>query len=164
MKYNLSKLLSLSVLFLLTYAVSTYGQQKPWVTVYYAGWSQGWADTGYLPTKDVDFTAMTVVAHMSLSLQANGTLDSVSNGITEVNSADLIRAAHAVGTKVIITVGGWATESRFMSSTSPTYFNTFINNLVGFVKDRGYDGLDLDWEPLTPADTARYMELSLIHI
>ncbi len=116
-------------------------------------------DNGYLPTKDVDFTAMTVVAHMSLSLTAEGTLDSLSNSITQTNSADLISAAHRVGTKVIITIGGWATESRFESSTGPQYFSTFVSNIVGFVKDRGYDGVDIDWEPLTPADTAHFVRL-----
>ena len=132
-------------------------QPKPWVTVYYAGWEQGWANKGYLPTQDVDFTAMTVVAHMALSLTGYGTLDFVSNSITPTNSAALISAAHAVGTKVIITIGGWNTESRFMGSTSPAYFNTFVSNIVNFVKQREYDGVDVDWEPLKPADTTQYV-------
>ncbi len=157
-KHSRTKFLSLFVLPFLICVVSAKAQ-TPWVTVYYAGWSQGWADNGYLPTKDVDFTAMTVVAHMSLSLNASGGLDSVGNTITQKNSSDLIAAAHAVGTKVIITIGGWATESRYMSSTSPAYFNTFVNHIVDFVKDRGYDGVDIDWEPLTPADTTNYMKL-----
>ncbi len=151
-------LLYLSILILTSFA-SAYAQTRPWVTMYYAGWSQGMKDNGYLPTKDVDFTAMTVVAHMSLSLTAEGTLDSVSNSITQINSADLISAAHTVGTKVIITIGGWATESRFESSTGSQYFSTFVNHIVGFVKDRGYDGVDIDWEPLTPADTAHFVRL-----
>ncbi len=144
---------------MISFATSGRAQTKPWVTMYYAGWSQGWSNNGYLPTSEVDFTAMTVVAHMSLSLTSTGTLDSVSNSITPVNSAALISAAHAVGTKVIITIGGWATESRFLSSSSPTYLNTFVTNIVNFVKGRGYDGVDIDWEPITPADTSTFVTL-----
>ncbi len=151
--YTLAMMVALMIL---SSAQSGRAQTKPWVTAYYAGWSQGWSNNGYLPTSEVDFTAMSVVAHMSLSLTAYGTLDSVSNSITPINSSSLISAAHAVGTKVIITIGGWATESRFMSSTSSTYFNTFVTNIVNFVKQRGYDGVDIDWEPLTPADTTNF--------
>lgn len=134
-------------------------QSRPWVTAYYGGWNQGWANNGYMPTQDVDFSAMTVVAHMSLNLHADGTIDWKSNSITPVNSAALISAAHAVGTKVIITIGGWDTESRFMGSTSRAHFKTFVKNIVDFVKDRGYDGVDIDWEPISTADTTRYVEL-----
>ena len=151
--------LMMMALITLSFAKSGRAQTKPWVTAYYAGWSQGWSNNGYLPTSKVDFTAMSVVAHMSLSLTAYGTLDSVSNSITPINSSALISAAHAVGTKVIITIGGWATESRFLSSSSPTYLNTFVTNIVNFVKQRGYDGVDIDWEPITPADTTNYVTL-----
>ncbi len=149
----------LALVFVSVSALPVAAQKKIWVTAYYGGWEQGSANNGYMPTQDVDFTAMTVVAHMSLSLRADGSLDAVSNSITEINSESLITAAHASGTRAIITIGGWNTESRFMGSTSPQYFGRFVANIVGFVKERGYDGVDIDWEPLKPPDTTRFAKL-----
>jgi len=144
---------------ILIIAASVSAQNKPWVTAYYGGWEQGSANNGYLPTKYVDFSAMTVVAHMSLLPHSDGGLDSVSNGINPINSSALISAAHAAGAKVIITVGAWATESDFLVATSSGTLARFVSNIVGFVKERGYDGVDIDWEPLVASDTAQYSNL-----
>jgi chitinase len=125
--------------------------QAQWVTAYYAGWQQG-----YLPATSVDYSAVTHICHFALIPNANGSIDDQGNSVNATNAASVISAAHAAGKKVLITVGGWNTESAFMSATGSGTRATFVSNLVTLMHSRGYDGIDIDWEPLNSGDAANY--------
>src|ERR1035438_10338746 len=105
-----------------------------------------------MPASNIDFTTLTHVIHFSVGPNSNGTLDSSANSITAGNSADVVSRAHAAGKKVLICVGGSETESEFQGATSIANLPAFINNLTNFMASRGYDGVDIDWEPLPSAD------------
>src|SRR6266850_1142814 len=91
-------------------------QTNLWVSAYYAGWSQGWTNNGILPAEAIDYSALTHVVHFALVPRADGTVDPDANSITTTNSAALVARAHAAGKKVLITVGGWATDAAFRSA------------------------------------------------
>lgn len=131
--------------------------QDVWATAYYAGWMQGWNNNGHLPAEDIDYTAVTHIIHFGLVPRPDGTLDSTSNSITVVNSRELLTRAHAAGKKVLICVGGWATDSAFLRATSTVNLPFFVANLISFLTTRGYDGIDIDWEPLNLLDAAQYI-------
>ena len=125
-----------------------------WTSAYYAGWMQG-----YLPAQQVDFTAMTHVIHFSVVPRIDGSLDTDINAVTTANSTDVIARAHAAGVKVLISVGGENSATGFRGATGATNRPRFVANLVKFVISRGYDGVDLDWEPLDPTDAGAYSNL-----
>jgi chitinase len=56
-------------------------------------------------------------------------------------------------------VGGASSEPDFLPATSNTTLGVFVSNLTNFMASRGYDGVDLDWEPLTAADTGQFTNL-----
>lgn len=120
------------------------GQTTPWVSAYYAGWMQG-----YLPPSAVDFSAVTHIIHFSISPTSGGNISGSGNGITPAASAAIVQAGHAAGKKVLITCGGWGDDQGFANNTTTANRATFITNLVNFVVTHGYDGLDIDWEPIT---------------
>ncbi|HXS69210.1 MAG TPA: glycoside hydrolase family 18 protein [Candidatus Polarisedimenticolia bacterium] len=124
-----------------------------WSTGYYPGWEQG-----AMPASNIDFTALSHVIHFSLGPKSDGTLNSSDNSITTANSADIISHAHASGAKVLICVGGASTETLFQGATS-NHLSAFINNLTNFMASRGYDGIDVDWEPLPASDTRQFTNL-----
>lgn len=132
-----------TVIILLTPPAS--GQQQPWVSAYYAGWMQS-----YCPPSAIDFNAVTHIMHFSVS-PSGANVSGTGNGITTSASAAIVQAAHAAGKKVLITCGGWGDASAFATATNSTNRATFITNLVNFVTSRGYDGLDIDWEPISSA-------------
>jgi chitinase len=136
---------------------STKAQSDVWTTAYYAGWMQGWTNNGYLPAQNIDYDAMTHIIHFSLVPNSNGTLNAESNSITLTNSTELITRAHAKGKKVLISVGGWNSGTGFRGATSAVYRAIFVSNLVTFITTRGYDGIDIDWEPLQSSDAAQYV-------
>src|SRR6266404_2743039 len=125
-----------------------------WNSAYYAGWMQD-----YLPAQQVDFTAMTHVIHFSVVPKTDGSLNADINAVTLANSTDVIVRAHAVGVKVLISVGGENSADGFRGATSTANRARFVTNLVKFVTARGYDGIDLDWEPLDAPDAGPYSNL-----
>jgi chitinase len=125
-----------------------------WTTGYYPGWEQA-----SMPASDIDFSALTHVIHFSLVPNSDGSLNSSDNGITSANANDLISRAHAAGTKVIICVGGASSENDFQAATSTANLPVFINNLTNFVAAHGYDGVDIDWEPMPASDFQQFTNL-----
>jgi chitinase len=124
-----------------------------WSTGYYPGWEQGG-----MPASSIDFTALSHVIHFSVVPNTDGTLNSSDNTISSANSSDIISHAHAAGVKVLICVGGASTETFFQGATS-NHLAAFINNLTNFMASRGYDGIDVDWEPLPASDSHVYTNL-----
>jgi len=122
-----------------------------WVTGYYPGYRQT-----YLPPSAIDFAALTHIIHFSVIPNSDGSLDAASNGITPARSADIVSRAHTAGVKVLLCVGGGASEAGFQSATAPGTLGTFIGNLTNFMQLYGYDGLDVDWEPLPTTDFQQY--------
>jgi chitinase len=125
-----------------------------WNSAYYAGWMQD-----YLPAEQVDFTAMTHVIHFAVVPRTDGSLDSATNAVSFANSTDVVTRAHAAGVKVLISVGGEDSAPGFRGATIAANRPRFVTNLVKFVTSRGYDGVDVDWEPLDAPDVGLYSNL-----
>ena len=112
-----------------------------------------------MPAAAIDFSAVTDIIHFSVVPNTDGTLNSGDNDITLGNSTNLVKLAHAAGVKVLICVGGGGSESAFQAAASAGTLTTFVNNLTNFVAARGYDGVDIDWEPLPSTDFHLYTNL-----
>jgi len=125
-----------------------------WNSAYYAGWMQG-----DLPAQQIDFSAVTHIIHFAVVPRIDGTLDTAANTVTAANSIDLIARAHTANVRVLISVGGENSARGFRGAASDTKRSRFITNIVSFVRSRGYDGVDLDWEPLDEADINQYAHL-----
>ena len=125
-----------------------------WNTGYYAGWGRG-----HLPTSEVDFSALTHVIHFAVVPNADGSLDSAINLVTANHSAEVVQRARAAGTKALISIGGANSAPGFRSACAAGNLPGFIAHIAAFARDRGYDGVDLDWEPLTAADGALFTNL-----
>jgi chitinase len=125
-----------------------------WCTGYYPGWEQA-----AMPPTALDFTTLTHIIHFSVVPNSNGTLDSSINGLSLANSSDLISHAHSAGRKVLFCVGGAGSQTGFQGATTAANRPGFVTNLVNFMTARGYDGIDLDWEPLGSADAGQFTNL-----
>lgn len=120
-------------------------------------WVQGYL-VGYertlLPVGEIDFGTVT---HLMVGRErplANGTLThdydiDNTNGPAWAHSA--VNAAHAAGRKAILMVGGAGELAGWQGAASAAHRATFVANLLADVDAYGYDGLDLDWEPLDTA-------------
>jgi len=132
-----------------------------WVSPYYASWQQGWHDEqGYYRSDMVDFTAMNYVMHFYLGVNGDRSSGSWLNnwqesyGMDETTTNRTITRAHAAGTKILFTVAG-----NMNTATNDANRASFINDLVNFMQTRGYDGIDIDWEPLNSGDATNFVKL-----
>lgn len=126
-----------------------------WATAYYPGYEQD----STMPASAIDYSAVTHIIHFSVVPNSDGTLNTADNDISTANSSDLISRAHSAGVKVLICVGGAGSETAFQGATSAANLSVFINSLTNFIATRGYDGLDIDWEPFSSSDGQLYTNL-----
>jgi len=163
MKNKMSKLYGVALLAVLAVpftAMTIKAQTGNWVMGYFPTWELGNGYNSNPPLSAVDFTSMTVVAEFGFNPQSNGSIDTASTGFNSQGSWMLVNAAHKAGTKVIMSIGGWNTASGFEGAASSTNLNTFVNGIVNIVKKYGFDGVDLDWEPMGSGDYAAFTSLT----
>lgn len=121
-----------------------------WVTGYYMASDQ----SGALTPDKIDFSAITHLVHFSVVPNADGTLPET---ITPRQSADVVTRAHKAGVKVLICLGGASSGPAISQAIAPTTRAAFARNLIQFVSVRGYDGMDIDMEPILPADEPNFV-------
>ena len=122
-----------------------------WVAGYYPSWRQS-----RLAPQDIDFGAVTHLMHFGVVPRPDGTLDAAVNLMTPANVAGAVEAAHAAGKKILFTVGGQDSRARFEGAISDGHRNAFAAALVKYMRDNGYDGIDIDMEDLPAGDARDY--------
>lgn len=120
--------------------------KKPMVAGYYAGWT-----STALPPAAIDFSALTQIQNFSAVPNVDGTLNLTQNHL----SPTLLAAAKAAGVTTLLSIGSANTAVGFRGATSN--MATFVANIVAL--SAGYDGVDIDWEPLEPTDYPTYTKL-----
>lgn len=128
-----------------------------WVSGYYVGYM-----ASSYPPSAIDFSSLTHVMVFAVLPHIDGTLDTTlfidsTNG--PKIAQDVATRAHAAGKKAILTVGGSGTEAAFAGATGSQYLTTFVKNIINVVNAWGFDGVDIDWEPLPQSDYVAFLNL-----
>ncbi len=135
------------------------GAPTVWVMGYYAGYERA-----LYPVDAVDFTSITHLAMGRIAPRAGGTLD-MTFDIDATNGPALARAlavrAHAAGRRAILMVGGAGEHAGWVAASAPATRSTFVSNLLAAMDSLGYDGLDIDWEPVDAADQPNLRALAM---
>jgi chitinase len=118
----------------------------------YGYWSQ--TQTPPYSSAQIPFNEVTHINHAGVSFDANGNLI-VPSGFIEKN---LLNKAHNNGVKVMLLLGGDFTGMEAASGG----LGALETNLLAFIKEYGYDGVDIDWEyPSSAQDTSFFYSLML---
>ena len=119
---------------------------KTWVTGYVPGYEQ--AANGDIPYVDAaGWQLMTHAIHNSAIVKAGGGLDFDSNALQAEHRQAAIRIAHQHDVPILFGVSGWIDTYKPVLDNAKTR-QTLIGNIVAVLKE-GYDGVDIDLEPLT---------------
>jgi len=143
---------SAAVLLLIVSAIAIQSRAiaSPWVTAYYCTW------TLTSPTPDnLDLHGITDLIFFSLKPNPDGTL-SDPNGTVAANAAAVKLAAHKAKAKILICIGSGGSGLSFEGAISPANQTAFVQNIVAWVHTNGYDGVDVDMEPVSTEDGPAY--------
>jgi spore germination protein YaaH/flagellar hook assembly protein FlgD len=135
---------------------------------------------GFLPYWEVnssslrlDYSKISTIAYFGVGVNANGTLQKRNadgstsvgwSGWTSTKMTSIISAAHGHHTRVVLTVQsfGWNTSGLTRQKAilgSATHRLTLAKQIAAAVRDRGADGINLDFEPLAATYGAEFTAL-----
>ena len=129
-----------------------------WVLGYYVGYERD-----LYPAAEIELGAITHLMVGRARPLADGSvttdfdIDAVNGPIWAHGAVD---AAHAGGRKAVLMVGGAGEVDGWRAAASAAHRSAFVANLLAVADQFGFDGLDLDWEPLEDADRADFEALA----
>lgn len=142
----------------------SFSNSEIWMGAYLAAWTHYVEPTGSwgnLPSDEIDWDAFTHLYYFALAAQSDGTLSAIEPyrnfGPDRVEEA--VEYAHANGVPILYTVGGWGNYDGFSSAIEPENRANFIDNLIDVMTTWGFDGIDLDMEPIRDRDVENYSAL-----
>lgn len=124
-----------------------------WSMGYYASWQ-----ANQYPVSEIEWSGLTHIA-MAFYTPASDSSLSLMGGDAQL-PIDLVAAAHQHGVKAIASLGGADSAPAFRQVTAAGNIQKFIDSLVTLMQTFGYDGLDVDWEPLEQADEPVVIDLA----
>jgi len=124
-----------------------------WVGAYVPGWNQ--EPLG--PKRGRRLDAITHFLHFAVYFRPeDGGLDLQTNGLTPSKMRAMVSAAHRSGKQALLVVGGEGAAPGLRIATGPARLQNTLRSILSLIDHYGYDGIDVDWEPLTPADAELY--------
>ncbi len=130
-----------------------------WVMGYAVGYEQD-----LLPPNELNWSSLTHLAVGRATPNADGSLnttfdiDAVSGPVW---AKTMVQQAHAHNVKAILMLGGAGEHAGFVGAASASRRPVFVQNILRVVQDYGFDGVDLDWEPVDTADQAPLRALAM---
>ena len=124
----------------------------------HAQWMAGYytAQNGVEPVSSIPWSKYTEVIHFSASTDGNGNV--ILHWLSQSEIEQIVAAGHQAGKKVVVCIQDNGSDpDAFSFSTAPGTINTFVSNIVSFMNNNGYDGVDLDWEQ--NINGAQYVQL-----
>ncbi len=127
---------------------------QPWTARWVMGYYVGYLRHDY-PLEEVDFSALTHIAVGVAVPQADGSVNTTFDLDAATGPAwakGVVKRAHQHGRKALLMLGGSDAEATYVSAASDAHRSRFVANVAQIVREYGFDGIDVDWEPLREAD------------
>jgi chitinase len=128
-----------------------------WLSGYYVGYQRS-----LYPESAIDFSVLTHIFVGAIEPTSNGGVTTdfwIDNTNGPIMARNISTRAHQYGRKAVLMLGGAGYRNALLSATSPTNIATFVNNLVNTMTSLGYDGIDVDWEPVLDSDKPVLLDL-----
>lgn len=108
------------------------------------------------PLSEIRYEPLTGIVFFSVYPNADGSLN--TSEISLARQSALVEAAHGAQVDVSICIGGWGLSGNFSAAAAePLVRGAFVNQVVTYCLDHNFDGVVLDWEPVsTDTDRSNY--------
>lgn len=111
---------------------------------------------GFLPywfvdssANNLDFSLLSTLAYFDIPMNADGSLDTLSNGWQKLHTGttqDILNRAKAKNTRVVLTYTAFDSQHIESISTNEQARNSAVTNMVNFAKSQGAQGANIDFE------------------
>ncbi|MBW7985046.1 glycosyl hydrolase family 18 protein [Enterobacillus tribolii] len=131
---------------------------------YFPEWGVYDAHNNFTANK-VDFSRLTHLNYGFGIVSNTGeiSIQDTNAALTKGTLPDLEKMSEANGVTFMISFGGWNNSEQgvFEAATATTAgINTLADNMISFMQQYGFDGIDIDWEyPDTNAEKAQFTQL-----
>lgn len=98
---------------------------------------------------NVDFNVLTTLAYFDVPINSDGTMDRSSNGYQTFHSEEatkLFKKAHDHGTRIVLTITNMKNPTIRAIMDDPAAQQRTIDESIAEVKNRGIDGVNIDFE------------------
>lgn len=118
---------------------------QPWVTGYLPAYHHNGNDIAFMET--ADYAMLTHLAHASAMPRPDGTLDMDTNSLQPDSRRRAVQLAHEQQRPILLVITGQ--HEQFSEAIRPANQQAFIRNILQILDTDGYDGVDIDMEPVT---------------
>jgi len=128
-----------------------------WLAGYYVGYQRS-----IQPSTAIDFSSLThLFVGRLIPTSTGGVLTHFDIDAAQgpAFARDAAARAHAAGRKAVLMVGGAGEHAGFVGAASSANRARFVTTLLAQMDSLGYDGLDIDWEPIAAEDRAPLLAL-----
>lgn len=142
-------------------------EEPIWSTAYLASWQHDagtpYSNWGVLRSSDIDWSSITHLIYFALDIGPDGTPTysfdpEERRNFNSDRLNDIVSAAHRNDTKILFSVGGAGNYDNFSSSIRTIHRKQFIETIVNIISTYGFDGVDLDMEPIRERDFNNYLK------
>jgi chitinase len=112
-----------------------------------------------MQTEEIDWDAFTHLIYFHILPNPDGTLSGVDeiDYISGKAISSIVSAARHNNVPILFSIGGWGTYDGFSGAISPGNRDRFINNLITLMTTWGFDGIDINMEPINNRDVENYI-------
>lgn len=118
---------------------------NPWVTGYLPAYHHNEYEISFMTAQD--YQMLTHIAHASAIPREDGSLDTDTNTYHLEQRQIAVKTAKQQKLPILLTITG--SYDQFSPSIAPDKRATFIANILTLLDGDGYDGVDVDMEPIT---------------
>lgn len=120
-------------------------QQTQWVTGYLPAYRHNGREIPFLGAED--YAMLTHIAHASAIPRPDGTLDTTTNNYLPESRHQAVQTAHTNQRPILLVIA--AHHDLFSPAIQAGTRQALIRNILQMLDEDGYDGVDIDMEPVT---------------
>ena len=128
-----------------------------WLSGYYVGYQRA-----LQPPAEVDFSILTHLFVGRLVPTSTGgvlTHFDITTSEGPAFAREMSTRAHQAGRQAVLMLGGAGEHDAFVGAASSANRARFVATLLATMDSLGYDGIDVDWEPINAEDRAPLLAL-----